>query len=194
MKMPSDPRLQALLTRRSTPSRLLGAPGPDDADFEALVDAALCVPDHGRLRPWRLLQIRQPAGSALGHALVRIREQRGEHLEDAVREKDLHRFDAAPRVLVVIFAPHRGHKIPEIEQQHSGAALAMNLLHAAKAVGYGAQWLTGWPAHDRDVAAILGLSENESIIGFIHLGTPLGAAPEVERPSSAQLLTEWHGE
>lgn len=158
-----------------------------------MIDAALCVPDHGRLRPWRLLQVRQPAGSALGEALVRIREQRGELLEAAVREKDLHRFDRAPRVLVVISTVHRGHKIPEIEQQHSAAALAMNLLHAAHALGYGAQWLTGWPAYDRDVAALLGLSENESVVGFIHLGTPQGAAAEVERPRAAQVLSEWAG-
>lgn len=189
--MSSDPRLNLLLSRRSTPSRLLGAPGPSTHELESLVEAAACVPDHGRLRPWRLVLIRDNAGTKLGQALVDIRLARGELLADAVRDKDLHRFNRAPLVLVVISSVVRGHKIPEVEQLCSAAAVAQNLLLAAHALGYGAQWLTGWPAYDADVTRLLGLLENESILGFVHIGTAEGQAALVQRPNAAQLLQEW---
>ena len=65
------------------------------------------------------------------------------------------------------------------------------LLQAAQALGYGAQWLTGWPAYDREVARWLGLGEHERIAGFIHIGMPKLDAPERERPDPAALLAEW---
>ena len=62
---------------------------------------------------------------------------------------------------------------------------------AAQALGFGAQWLTGWMAYDDAVAATLGLSADERIAGFIHIGTPKMEAPERERPDQALLLTDW---
>ena len=65
------------------------------------------------------------------------------------------------------------------------------LLQAAQALGFGAQWLTGWMAYDPHVAQLLGLTADEKIVGFIHIGTPRLQAPERERPDPAALLTEW---
>ena len=83
-----------------------------------------------------------------------------------------------------------GHKVPEQEQLLSGGALCFQLLLAADAMGFGAQWLTGWPAYDPAVRARLGLGENETLLGFLHLGTAAEAAPERERPEAMALLTE----
>ena len=43
-------------------------------------------------------------------------------------------------------------------RQLSAGSVAYNLLLGAHALGFGAQWLTGWAAYDRDVAALLGLA------------------------------------
>ncbi len=61
---------------------------------------------------------------------------------------------------------------------------------ATDELGFGAQWLTGWPAYDPEVARWLGLGEHERILGFIHIGTPTEAVPERERPSPDELLGE----
>lgn len=190
--MPADPRLSFLTQRHSTPSKALGPPAPEGAQLQALVEAAARVPDHGKLQPWRLLAIRREAGWELGRALVALREARGEVLDETTRHKDLHRFGHAPLVLVVIARVLPGHKIPEIEQLLSAGALAQNLLLGAHALGYAAQWLTGWPAYDPGVAGLLGLREHERVIAFVHIGTPTASVPDRERPSAAQLLGEWH--
>ena len=177
--------------RRSVPSRLLGEPGPTPDQLERLFAMAIRVPDHGRLTPWRLLLIRNDARRRLGECLARIHRHADPAVPDAVVAKDLDRFNFAPLIVAVIARVTPGHKVPEQEQILSAGCVAYNLLLGAQALGFGAQWLTGWAAYDRDVAALLGLGENERIVGFIHVGTPREPAPERVRPDSAALVSEW---
>ena len=83
-------------------------------------------------------------------------------------------------------------KIPAQEQLLSAGCVAYNLLLGAQALGFGAQWLTGWAAYDRDVATLLGLAANEHVIGFVHIGTRTEPAPERTRPVLADVASEWH--
>jgi nitroreductase len=184
-----DP-LSALRHRRSTPSRLLGAPGPDADQLRALLECAVRVPDHGKLVPWRFIAIAGEAKARLGEFLAERSRQRDPAAGPAVLEKDRLRFSYAPLVLAVVGRLTPGHKVPEQEQLLSGGALCFQLLLAADALGFGAQWLTGWPAYDEAVHARLGLAGNEHVLGFLHLGTAREAAPERERPDAMALLTE----
>jgi nitroreductase len=81
-------------------------------------------------------------------------------------------------------APHP--KIPEWEQTLSSAAVCMNMLLAATALGIGCQWQTDWPAYDAEIGKVM--VAHEKIAGFIYLGT----ARPCERPRrSMPLLTRW---
>ena len=184
-----DP-LSALRHRRSTPSRLLGPPGPDAGQLRALLECAVRVPDHGKLAPWRFIAIAGPAKAALCEVLAARSRQRDPGAAPAVVEKDRLRFSYAPLVLAVVGRLTPGHKVPEQEQLLSGGALCFQLLLAADAMGFGAQWLTGWPAYDPAVAARLGLGPDERVLGFVHLGTARESAPERERPDAMSLLSE----
>ena len=67
------------------------------------------------------------------------------------------RFNFAPLVIGVIASLVPGHKVPEQEQLLSAGCVCFSLLQAANALGYGAQWLTGWAAYDGVVTQRLGL-------------------------------------
>lgn len=189
--MSIEAKLGPLTARHSTPFRLLGMPGPTEAETRALVEAAAHVSDHGRLQPWRILAIHGEARAALGRALVALREARGDAIDEVTRNKDLERFTHAPLVLVVIARLTAGHKVPEVEQLLSAGALAQNLLIGACALGYGAQWLTGWPAYDAQAQRTLGLEANERVVAFVHIGTPQAEVPPRERPRYEQLVCDW---
>jgi nitroreductase len=94
-------------------------------------------------------------------------------------------------VVAVIAQLGPDEKIPEQERLLSAGCVCFALLQAAQAAGYGAQWLTGWPAYDAEVAHWLGLAAHERITGFIHIGTPKLDVPERERPDPRSLLAEW---
>lgn len=155
-----------------------------------LLSCAVRVPDHGKLVPWRFIAIAGEARHALGEFLAARSLERDPDAAPALVEKDRLRFSHAPLVLGVIARLTPGHKVPEQEQLLSGGAVCFQLLQAADALGFGAQWLTGWAAYDAAVAARLGLADHERVLGFIHLGTAREPVPERERPDPASLLTE----
>jgi nitroreductase len=183
--------LAFLRSRRSTPSRQLGLPGPDDTQLLAMLDVALHVPDHGRLEPWRFVRIRGDERRRLGERIAAIHRCKQPDASESAFDKLRNRFNAAPEIIAVVTRLTAGHKVPEIEQRLSAGSVCFQLLLAAHGSGFGAQWLTGWPAYDADVHALLGLASNEEIAGFIHIGTPVGELPDRERPAASSLLTEW---
>ena len=156
-----------------------------------MLGSAVRVPDHGKLVPFRFIRITGDARLALGEKLVERTLQLDPQAPDAVVEKDRQRFSHAPLIITVVARLTPGHKVPEQEQLLSAGSVCFALLQAAQAYGFGAQWLTGWAAYDPEVHAMLGLSGHERIAGFIHIGTPVQAAPERERPEPRALLSDW---
>jgi nitroreductase len=191
----SDPtlsdELQALNSRRSVPAKQLGEPGPDEATLARMLEAAVRVPDHGKRMPWRFIRIRGDARHALGERLAARTRVRDPEAGEAAIEKDRQRFSHAPLVLVVVAKQGPDEKIPASERFSSASCVCFALLQAAQACGFGAQWLTGWPAYDPEILGLLGLSEDERVTGFLHIGTPKLDAPERERPDPRTLLTDW---
>jgi nitroreductase len=187
---PSDAALAALDARRSVPSRQLGAPGPTPEQLLRMLASAVRVPDHGKLVPWRFLRIEGDARLRLGEFLAQRAREIDADAPAAAVEKDRLRFSFAPTIVAVIAHPTAGHKVPEIEQLLSGGAVCFALLQAAQALGFGAQWLTGWGAYDDHVRSRLGIGGHERILGFIHIGTAREDAPERLRPDPATLLSD----
>src|SRR6266542_666727 len=68
--------------------------------------------------------------------------------------------------------------VPAGELVASAAAAAENLCLAAHALGYGCMWRTGWYGEAPEVRDHLGLSDEESVMVWVYLGTE----PEGTRP------------
>jgi nitroreductase len=186
--------LDFLNARRSTPARQLGEPGPDAAQLGELLTAAVRVPDHGKLTPWRLLLIRGDARAQLGERLAEIHRRKEPDIADAALTKDRERYTFAPVIVAVIARIDLQHsKIPAQEQLLSAGCVAYSLLLSAQALGFAAQWLTGWAAYDADAAMLFGLSPQERIVAFVHIGTANETAPERIRPELATLVSDWRG-
>ncbi|HZP68279.1 MAG TPA: nitroreductase [Rudaea sp.] len=184
--------LDLLESRRSTPSRQLGAPGPEGDQLDRLLAAAVRVPDHGKLVPWRLVLIDGDARRRLGERLAEIHLRKEPEVPPAVLAKDRERYTFAPLVIMVVARLTYEHpKVPVQEQILSAGCVAYNLLLGAQGLGFGAQWLTGWAAYDRDAQELLGIAPHERIVGFVHIGTPRETAPERPRPDLLELVSEW---
>lgn len=189
---PLTPRpevMEFLLTRRSRPAKTLRAPYPDRATIESFLTAAARTPDHGKLEPWRFVVLQ---GAALAR-MAALTETRGTALGQAAEKiaKAKAAFADAGCVVAVIAAPKASDKIPAYEQDLSAGAACLGLVNAALASGWGANWLTGFVAHDASFGIEgLGLAPTERVAGFIHLGTETVAPPERPRPDITA-LTQW---
>jgi nitroreductase len=185
-----DPDLAALRflqTRRSRPAKTLGLPVPDRAALMPLLVAALRVPDHGKLEPWRLVVRERAALARLASLVPEAGARLGRSPEEIARQQA--QFADAHLAVAVIAAPKPSDRIPAIEQSHSAGCVAYGLLNAALAAGWGANWLTGWASHERGFAeAALGLGPSESIVGFVHIGTERAAPPDRPRPDPEAVI------
>ena len=180
-----------LESRRTVPSVQLGEPGPDARTLARLLKIAARVPDHGKLAPWRFIVFDQSSRHAAVTWLQRRAALEEDPSEAGKRANKAQIFANAPLVVGVVSAPASHPMIPLWEQQLSSAAVCLNLVHAAHAFGFGAQWLTGWYAYDADARAYLGLTPGEQVAGFIHIGTPMMPPAERDRPDIEALTTHW---
>ena len=174
--------LDLLKTRRSFKAVELLGPGPSPAEIDTLLTVASRVPDHGKLAPWRFIVFEGDARRAAGDAIAAAFRAKYPDAKPEQVDTERERLTRAPLVIAVVSraAPHA--KIPEWEQVLSAGAAAINLVTAAHALGYGANWITEWYAYDRAVLDALGLKPHERIAGFIHIGRPPGPPEDRPRP------------
>lgn len=179
-----------LATRRSGKARDMVAPGPSADELGAILAAAMRVPDHGKLAPWRLVVIDPGARAAFAERLEAIyvgeKPEAGRLEREAVRGFGL----AAPCLVVVLSRPDGASHIPLWEQELSAGAVCGLLCVAAHAHGFVANWLTGWAAYSPGVAALLG-DAGERVAGFVFIGTPAKALEERPRPDYGTIVRHW---
>ena len=181
--------LEFLALRRSTPAPTLRAPGPSRPELDDLLRLAARVPDHGKLAPWRFIILEGDGKARFEARLETIAAGRPDATKATAK---LGKLKTPPMGVVVVASPVQG-DIPEWEQLLSAGAVCTNLLMAAAAMGYGANWITDWYAYDDQAKAVLGLGAGEQVGGYVFLGTAAEAPLERVRPDVAGLTTVWSG-
>jgi nitroreductase len=177
--------------RRSVKPREMSGPGPSPTELETILTIGARVPDHGKLTPWRFIVFEGDARVRAGEVIAKVFAQKNPHAAPADIDTEKHRLMDAPLVIGVVSFTRPHPKVPPWEQELSAGASAMNIVTAASALGYGACWLTGWFAFDRDVLDGLGLKADEKLAGFIHIGTQTKPSEDRPRPSLADIVTRF---
>ena len=186
---PNPAAFAFLAARQSQPAKLFAGPTPDRAALEPILQAALRVPDHGKLEPWRLIVLTRPDMVRLAELAEARAREIGADAEKI--DKGRGQFDRGGVAVVVISAPQAVAKVPIAEQVLSAGALCLGLVNAATAAGWGANWLSGWVAHDAEfIARAFGGKPGETVAGIVHIGTPGATAPERPRPDLARVV-QW---
>lgn len=192
MPQPNPDALAFLQTRRSRPAKTLAMPVPDRDALNQLLTIAARTPDHGKLEPWRFIVIEKAAMPRMAHIAQSCGEALGLEPEQIIKGRG--QFDKGHLAVAVIEVHKPSEKVPEIEQTYSAGAVCLALLNAALAAGWGANWLSGWPSHDRGfMHEALALAPHERIAGFIHIATETVAPPDRPRPEIGQ-ITSWISE
>ena len=192
MPSPNPAALEFLQTRRSRPAKTLGLPVPDRAALMPLLTAAARTPDHGQLEPWRFIVLERAAMVRLSD-VVKSRGATLDHPPEQIT-KGCSQFDQGNLAVVVVEVHKSSEKIPPLEQTYSAGAVCLALLNGALAAGWGANWLSGWPSHDRGfMTEGLGLADHERIAGLIHIGTETATPPDRPRPD-VESITTWQSQ
>ncbi|MBV8960582.1 MAG: nitroreductase [Actinobacteria bacterium] len=186
--------LEVIRARRSI-GRLTD-PAPSEEELRQILEAGAAAPDHGELKPWRFIVLRGDAKDAFGEVLVdayvaRVQAVGGEP-KDGQLKKERTKLGRAPVVVVVCAVNQHSDEIPWIEQVLAAGAATQNMSLAATALGYASMWRTGPAAYDRRILQALGLGDDDAIVGFLYLGTPVeGRELPPHEPSLDGVVSEW---
>lgn len=190
--MPVNAELRAyLLTRRSVGQAFLKEPGPNAAQLADILTIGTRVPDHGKLNPWRLVLYDGEARARIGENLAALAQANNPDISEAELERERLRFLPAPLSIGVLSAPKANPGVPEFEQVLSAGNVALNLVHAAFALGFAANWVTRWYAFDAEAARMLGARPGERFVGFVQIGTPIAVIEDRPRPKLDEIVSHW---
>lgn len=179
--------LALLKTRRSGKSKTMSAPGPSATELQDILSIGLRVPDHGKIAPWRFVVIEGDAQERFSRGLVEL--YKAEKPDARVLElQAMSDFPiAAPTLVAVLSRVNTQRAIPVWEQELSAGAACQNMLIAAHAMGYHAQWLTGWPAYGHGVVDLLGGQTGDKVAGYLFFGTVEAELKERPRPDLSEI-------
>ena len=182
--------IRFLQSRRSVVVRKQGQRPLSEGHLEEILACGLRVPDHGGLAPWRIVVIDGASGEKLGREIL-APQFLAAHPEatEAMLAAETARLTRSSVVLAVLSCPRAHPKIPVWEMELSAGAVCQNLLIAAQALDYAAQWLTEWYAYDDQLLAALGGTPGQDkIAGFIYIGEKQEQPDERRRPQKEDIV------
>ena len=183
---PADNPVVTFLTSRRSVTAKNMAPGQvSAADLDAILTAGLRVPDHGALKPWKLVVLQGDIRKTLDEDVILAEFMRtNPDAEEKFIAIETARLQRAHTVIAVLSSPVEHPKIIEWEMALSAGAVCTTLLYAAQSMGYAAQWLTEWYAYNEAMLARLGGTVgHDRIAGFIYIGEKIKAPMERTRPA-----------
>lgn len=166
---------------------------PSPTELAELVELLASVPDHSRLRPWRIIALRGDARDQIAEGLARAAMRDDSNNGDY--EKHFEKFQKkarrAPLVLAIIIAEQPSRKVPLWEQEAVASGVAHTLSLLLWDTGWGTMWRTGLQARSPEVHAAHALAENEQLMGWIYVGGIPQDSQKLRKPLDlAEHLTE----
>jgi nitroreductase len=172
----------------------LVAPGPTQAELEAIVAAALTAPDHEGLRPFRFVHVSGNGRAKLADVFVNIKREHHQQTTEDELARTWTKTMRAPCLLAVVVRLSQGNpKVPPQEQYMTAGAAVYAALLACQQLGYGAIMLSGSRSRHPRVRDLLNVGAHEEIVGFISIGTPAKQSRPKLRPDPRTFLETWDG-
>jgi len=181
--------LKNILERNS--HRNLADPIPSKDEMEQVYQAALRAPDHAWVRPSSFIQVSGEGLEKLSDIFVEVAEESFENLTDDILEKYKNAPFRAPLIVILVSTKKDHPKVPRIEQIISTGTAGQNIMLALNALGYGAIWRTGRFAFNEKISEKLGLSNKQTVIGYIYIGTPKGKKKSLPKMNTDDYISVW---
>lgn len=144
--------------------------GPTEEELTAILQAAVTVPDHGGLQPWRLVVVEGEARAAFGDALAAAGLHANPSMDPAILDRLRSKAFVAPALVAVCARIDESAKVPEWEQVASAACAGYAITLAAHRLGLGAMWKSS-PFVDGDaLRTVLDMGPRDQFLGWVNLG------------------------
>ena len=177
--------------RRSVTAKKMVRGNINKDHLRQILSVGIRVPDHGALKPWRLVVITGEKRKQIDEEVIFPEFiMASPHASAEKQSIEKTRLQRADVVIAVISSPVEHKSIPKWEMQLSAGAVCTTLLYAAQALDYAAQWLTEWYSYNKKMLETLGGEPGrDQIAGFIYIGEKVTAPTERTRPNVETIVS-----
>ena len=156
-----------------------------------MLAAALAGPDHGGLRPWRIIVFTAESRPLLADVFEAEKRRRDPLASDFDVQRAREHALVPPSLYGFVVRPMPRTSVPLREQWLAAGAALGNFLNAAYLLGYGAMVLSGERCDDVPLQRALGIEPVEQLAGFVSVGT-IGSPPRASvRPEPRSMTSVW---
>ena len=183
--------LNFLSKRRSITAKMMNTGHVLEKDLNLILNAGLRIPDHGALKPWKIIIISGDRRKKFDEEVI-LKEYKSNNNNPTsdILKMESTRFQRADTVIAVLSTPVQHSKIVEWEQILSAGAMCTTILYAAQSLGYAAQWITEWYAYNKNIILKLGGDPSkDKIAGFIYIGEKNKDPKERIRPKANEYIS-----
>lgn len=177
--------IDALMSRRSYARGNLIQPAPNKEQIEIILQAAMTVPDHGNLKPWRFILVQDQGIEDLS---ILVKQKYAESLSKENLDSFVKEISETPMMLFVCSDLTLEHNVTVLDQQLAGAAACEHILLAAHALGFAGIWHSS--EADDDLRHLLNLKKEDGVLGVLSIGTPKRTSL-AKRRSFADFTQTW---
>ena len=190
----TNPVLNALMERRSGNARALVLPAPNADQLHAILEAGARAPDHGRLVPFRFLQIADAARPKLADLLEASSLALTPDLAAPEIERAREKADQGPMILALIAKIDEKHpKIIASDQWLAVGCALENMVLAIQSLGFAVAIRSGAFLNTMPMRAGFALADSETMVCLLAIGTASDWPPAKPKPSVEQVFSIWHG-
>jgi nitroreductase len=188
----SNPVLDAIRNRRHMGALMLEAPGPGEAEMEAILEAAAAAPDHGKIVPFRFVVVPEAARAAFIEASLAAFREAVPDADEAGLKKARGKAEQPPAVVALVarFQPEHP-KIGMPDQWLAVGCALQNLWLAAESLGFSCGVSSGRVVESQAMRRAFALAANEQIVSIVSIGTPKERQPPRPKPPLADIVSRF---
>lgn len=180
--------------RRSNKPSLMNGKKIDPASVQQLLELADWAPTHGRTEPWRFVVY---SGESLKvfcqqHADLYKAHTDADKFTTAKYQGIIQNGEKISHLILVYMKRQPTQKIPLIEEIAATAAAVEHILLGAHALGIATLWSTGGMTHHESMKNMLGLADDDLVMGLLYLGYTDETTTDGKRNIPLSEKTTWH--
>jgi nitroreductase len=159
-----------------------------------LLELGNWAPNHANTEPWRFIVYEKEGLQrfCFEHAELYKSTTPSEQFNEAKYNNILQLYRTVSHTIIVYMKRSESAKIPVVEELAAVAAAIQNILLGAHTAGIGVLWSTGGMTHQPAFKQYLGLSNEDKVMGLLHMGFADQPAKEGSRKIPLEEKITWH--
>ena len=185
---------QIVTERRSIKPASMNGKKINETAIHQLLELADWAPTHARTEPWRFVVYTETGLQRFcqEHADLYKAYTDPEKFTSAKYQGIIQNGEKVSHLIVVYMKRQPMKKIPLVEEIAATAAAMEHILLGAQSLGISCLWSTGGMTHHESMKQMLGLTEDDIVMGLLYLGYSDEPLPEGKRNIPLSEKISWH--